>query len=288
MDVYDLDPTAGGPVAGTPAAGAQTGASLANNSKSAAGTPAARPRGEPARYDTLEGRVVLVTGAGRGLGAAICETLAAEGAHVAALDIDESAAASVAERCNTGPGRARAFKLDVGDEAQVREALRQVASAFGRLDAVVNNAGIDVTVGIRELSSADWERVIRTNLTGPFLMAKHCLEYLAPSGHIVNIASTAARRAWPNASVYHASKWGLLGLSHALHAELRGGGVKVTALIAGGMRTPFLLDRFPDIDVGLLQDPMNVARTLRFVLTQPPETVIPELMVLPMKETSWP
>ena len=102
------------------------------------------------------------------------------------------------------------------------------------------------------------------------------------------MASTAARRAWPNASAYHASKWGLMGLSHALHAELRAEGLKVSAVIAGGMRTPFLLDRFPDIDVDTLQDPANVARAVRFVLTQPAETVVPEIMVLPMRETSWP
>jgi NADP-dependent 3-hydroxy acid dehydrogenase YdfG len=107
-------------------------------------------------------------------------------------------------------------------------------------------------------------------------------------GHIVNIVSTAAKRAWANASAYHASKWGLLGLSHALHVEARPHNVKVTAVIAGGMRTPFLLDRFPDLDPGVLQDPRNVAETVRFVLTQPDETVIPEVLVLPMRETSWP
>jgi short-subunit dehydrogenase len=110
----------------------------------------------------------------------------------------------------------------------------------------------------------------------------------ARRGHVVNIVSTAAKRAWPNAAAYHASKWGLLGFTHALHTEARPHGVKVTAVVAGGMRTPFLLDRFPDIDVDTLQDPRNVAATVRFVLTQPPETVIPEVMVLPMRETSWP
>lgn len=239
-------------------------------------------------YDTLKGRIVLVTGAGRGLGAAICECLASAGAHVAATDVDQGAAQRVAERINANEGTACAFALDVGDEAQVREVLSAAAQRFGRLDAVINNAGIDVTTGIGDLDSRDWDRVMRTNLTGPFLLAKHCLEHLAPGGHIVNIASTAARRAWPNASVYHASKWGLMGLTHALHAELRPTGIKVSAVIAGGMRTPFLLDRFPDIDATLLQDPMNVARVVKFVLTQPPETVIPEVMVLPMKETSWP
>ena len=78
-------------------------------------------------------------------------------------------------------------------------------------------------------------------------------------GHIVNIASTAAKRAWANASAYHASKWGLLGFSHALHVEARAFQVKVTAVVSGGMRTPFLLDRFPDIDVENLQEPDHVA-----------------------------
>jgi len=104
----------------------------------------------------------------------------------------------------------------------------------------------------------------------------------------VNVASTAAKRAWPNASAYHASKWGLLGLSHALHAELRPQGIRVTAVIAGGMRTPFLLDRFPDIDPATLQEPANVARAIRQVLELPRETVVPELTVLPMRESSWP
>lgn len=107
-------------------------------------------------------------------------------------------------------------------------------------------------------------------------------------GHIINITSTACKRAWPNASAYHASKWGLTGFSHAIHAEARKDKIKVTALVAGGMQTPFLLDRFPDIDVNLLQNPENVAESIRYVLCQPRESVIPELMVIPMTETSWP
>src|SRR6185369_16641590 len=79
-----------------------------------------------------------------------------------------------------------------------------------------------------------------------------------------------------------------LGLSHALHAELRPQHIRVTAIVAGGMRTPFLLDRFPDTDPARLQDPLHVARVVRFVLCQPPETVLPEVMVLPVNESSWP
>ena len=173
---------------------------------------------------------------------------------------------------------------------QVEQVIDQVVAEHGRLDVLINNAGVDVTAPIEDLAVADWDRIIGVNLRGPFLMSKLALSVMRRqgSGHIVNIVSTAAKRAWANASAYHASKWGLLGFSHALHVEARPHRVKVTAVIAGGMRTPFLLDRFPDLDPGLLQDPANVAETIRFVLGQPAETVIPEVMVIPMRETSWP
>jgi NADP-dependent 3-hydroxy acid dehydrogenase YdfG len=80
----------------------------------------------------------------------------------------------------------------------------------------------------------------------------------------------------------------LLGLSYALHAELRAHDVRVTAVVAGGMRTPFLLERFPDLDAAKLQDPAHVARAVRFALSQPRESVVAEITVLPVQETSWP
>jgi NAD(P)-dependent dehydrogenase (short-subunit alcohol dehydrogenase family) len=221
----------------------------------------------------LSGKTAFVTGGARGLGAAICRELAAAGASALAADISGGD-----------------FKLDVTDDAAVAGALAAVVERHGRLDIVVNNAAIDVTVPIDDLTIAQWDAVMRVNLRAPFVIAKHAARIMKQQGggHIVNIASTASKRAWPNASVYHASKWGLLGLSHALHAELRPHAVKVSAVVAGGMRTPFLLDRFPDIDPQVLQDPANVAATVRFLVSLPAESVIPELMVIPMRETSWP
>jgi NAD(P)-dependent dehydrogenase (short-subunit alcohol dehydrogenase family) len=239
---------------------------------------------------TLHGKCVLVTGGGSGLGAALCQALAEAGANVVAADLREDAAEKVAASVRARSGRCTATRLDVADEGAVAIALEQVVEQFGALDVLINNAGTDVTLPLDELQVADWHRVLATNLTGPFLLSRTALRYMKQrrSGHIVNIASTAAKRAWPNASAYHASKWGLLGLSHALHAELRPHGIKVTSVIAGGMRTPFLLDRFPDIDVDTLQDPADVAAAVKAVLLLPPGTVIPEIMVLPMRETSWP
>ncbi len=213
-----------------------------------------------------------------------------DGANVVVADIREDRAAALARDLD-GAGRpALAIGLDVCDERQIQKAIQDVLARYGRLDVLMTNAAIDKTVSVEELSSEDWDRIIGINLTGPFLLSKHVLPIMKERkrGHIVNIVSTAAKRAWPNAAAYHASKWGLLGLSHALHTEARPHGVKVSAIVVGGMRTPFLLDRFADIDQTTLQDPRNVAETIRFVLSQPPETVIPEVMVIPMRETSWP
>ncbi len=238
---------------------------------------------------SLEGQVVLVTGGGSGLGEAICHVLGGAGATVIAADVREDNARAVVEAICAGGGAGTAVKLDVGDEQQARELIQRVVAEFGHLDVLVNNAGIDVTKPIEELSVADFDRVLRVNLHGPFVMSKLAFEVMKSQGRgqIVNICSTAAKRAWTEASAYHASKWGLLGLSHALHTEGRRAGIKVTAVVAGGMKTPFILDRFPEAEPNL-QDPRNVAETVKFVLTLPAETVIPEVMVIPMKETSWP
>lgn len=238
---------------------------------------------------SLEGKRVVVTGGGSGLGAALCRTLVQAGARVAVADVRLDAAQAVADALDAG-ARCMALSMDVGDEAGVGQAFEQIHARFGGVDIAINNAGTDVTLPFDEMRTQDWQRIIATNLTGPFLVSRAAMRYMKPQGrgHIVNIASTAAKRAWPNASAYHASKWGVLGLSHALHAELRPHGIKVTAVIAGGMRTPFLLDRFPDIDVNVLQDPQDVAETIRSVLQLPDGTVVPEIMVLPMRESSWP
>jgi NAD(P)-dependent dehydrogenase (short-subunit alcohol dehydrogenase family) len=239
---------------------------------------------------SLGGKTAFITGAGSGLGLALAGCLAEAGADVVAADLrtDRLEQACAAVR---GHGRrAHAIALDVADPCACIGAMREAVKAMGRIDVLVNNAGTDLTVPIDELTEHDWLRVIGTNLNGPFVLARHAAAHMkgAGGGHIVNIASTAAKRAWPNAAAYHASKWGLLGLSHALHAELRPHGIRVTAVIAGGMRTPFLLDRFPDLDPAVLQDPANVAESICAVLLLPPSSVVAELTVLPMRETSWP
>ena len=238
----------------------------------------------------LTGKIALVTGGAQGLGAAICRTLAASGVITIVADIREDQAERVAAEIGAEGGKAIAMRLDITDEHQILSTVEKIISQHGQLDILINNAGTDLTVPIEDLAIEDWDRILAVNLRAPFVLSKAVISHMKQrqSGHIVNIASTAAKRAWANASAYHASKWGLLGFSHALHVEARPHKVKVTAVIAGGMQTPFILDRFPDTPLENLQDPKNVADTIRYILTQPAETVIPEVMVVPMRETSYP
>lgn len=247
------------------------------------------PTSENVKNQSLAGKAVLVTGGGSGLGAALCRLLADAGADVVVADIHADKANAQVKALEQGSsGRIHSISLDVGDPQAAERAVAETMEQFGRIDVLINNAGTDKTLPMAELTDENWLRVINTNLNGPFFLAKHASEHMkqAGGGHIINISSTAAKRAWPNASAYHASKWGLLGLSHAMHAELREHNIKVTAVIVGGMRTPFLLDRFPDLDVSKLQDPLDAARAVISVLQQP--SVIAEITILPMQETSWP
>jgi NAD(P)-dependent dehydrogenase (short-subunit alcohol dehydrogenase family) len=243
--------------------------------------------------DMLKDKVVLVTGGGRGLGAAICSALFQAGAKVAIADVRLGSAQTILDQLsqsNPPAGYLLAVEMDVGSDVSVTAAIGAVEAALGPVDVLINNAGVDYTLSVEELGVDQWDHVIATNLSGPFLLSRAVIKQMRERGHghIVNIASTAAKRTWPNAAAYHASKWGLLGLSHAMHAELRPHGIKVTAVVTGGMSTPFLLDRFPDIDVATLQPPETVAAAVLQVLLLPGDSVIPEITVLPMRETSWP
>ena len=176
----------------------------------------------------LKDKVVIVTGGARGLGEAICVELAQAGAIPVVADIRLELAETVAQNCREQGGEAIALELDVSNPEQVEAVVDQVISKYGRVNGLVNNAGTDLTVSIEEMPIHEWQRIINVNLNGPFIISKAVFTQMKHQGggHIINIASTAAKRAWPNASAYHASKWGLLGFSHALHVEGRPHNVK--------------------------------------------------------------
>lgn len=239
--------------------------------------------------NNLKGKIALVTGGGQGLGQEICQSLAREGVLVVVADVNKQKAESVAGIIQSQKGQAQAVELDVGDETSVKRVFNELGKKFGTLDILINNAGIDFTKSLDEILAKEWQKVLKVNLIGAFLATKQAFSLMGKNGggQVINVCSTASKRAWANASAYHASKWGLLGFSHAAHVEGREKNIKVTALVSGGMKTPFILERFPEAEPNL-QDPKNVAEVIKFILSLPKETAIPEVMVIPMRETSWP
>jgi NAD(P)-dependent dehydrogenase (short-subunit alcohol dehydrogenase family) len=195
--------------------------------------------------NNLQGKSVLVTGAGSGLGEAVALAFAHAGSAVACVDIDGSAAERVSRDLEAKETHCIAIQCDVSNAEAVSNTVQIAHTRFGRLDILVNCAAIDYTLSVEEMTVEQWDRVIAVNLRGPFLFAKAALPLMREqhAGHIINVASTAATRAWANAAAYHASKWGLRGFSRALGVEGRASGIRVTTIIPGGMRTHFF-DRF--------------------------------------------
>ena len=246
------------------------------------------------KENVLEGKVVLVTGAGSGLGEATARAFANAGCIVACIDINQQAAERVSHDLALQDVQSVALQCDVSNADAVFRTVKIVDEQFGRLDIIVNCAAIDHTLSVNEMTVEQWDQVIGVNLRGPFLFAKAALPIMQRqhSGHIINIASTAATRAWANAAAYHASKWGLVGFSRGLGVEGRPDGIRVTTIIPGGMRTHFF-DRFVEQGIPLpeqqnLQDPANVADVIVFAAQVPPESALQEVIITPLTETSWP
>lgn len=244
--------------------------------------------------NSLRGKVALVTGAGSGLGEAAARAFAGVGSRVALLDRDDERARQVCEDLKNEGHDAMAVGVDVTEADAVFSAVDSVVQHFGSIDAAVCCAGYDVVAPVHELTVEQWDRVIGVNLRGPFLIAKAVLPHMQRrrGGDIVNVASTAAVRAWGNAGAYHASKWGLVGFSRGLGVEGREFGIRVTTIIPGGMKTHWF-DRFPEQGIPLpdeqhLQDPANVANSIVYAVGLPRDSVVQELMVTPLTETSWP
>jgi NAD(P)-dependent dehydrogenase (short-subunit alcohol dehydrogenase family) len=182
------------------------------------------------------GKVALVTGGGRGIGRAVAEKLLHDGMAVAIVEKDAALSSGTAAALSSR-GKVHAIVADVAREADVAAAVTETMRHFGRLDALVCNAGISRNKPLAELSLDDWNAVIGTNLTGCFLAAKHAAPHLARHrGCIVTIASTRALMSEPNTEAYSASKGGIVALTHALSVSL-GPKVRVNCISPGWIDT---------------------------------------------------
>ena len=179
----------------------------------------------------LQGKVVLVTGAGRGMGKAIAERLAVEGARVAVTDVDGKSAVTTAAELDGAAG----FRLDITDAGEVTSRIDEIVATLGPIDALVNNAGWDHLAPFLETDEDLWDRLIDINLRGPIRMTKAVLPQMLErgSGRIVNIASDAGRVGSSGESVYSACKAGIIGFGKTVAREVARHGITVNAICPG-------------------------------------------------------
>lgn len=187
----------------------------------------------------LRDKVVVVTGGGGGIGTAACIRFAEEGAKVAVLDVDGSAAKRTADQINAGAGRAEAFACDITDYGACQNAARAAEAAFGPVDVLVNNAGWDVFRLFSETTPADWQKIIAINLTGMLNMHHAVLPGMMERkrGRFVNVSSDAARVGSSGEAVYAACKAGMIGFSKTLAREQARNNINVNVVCPGIVQT---------------------------------------------------
>ena len=223
----------------------------------------------------LDGRCALVTGAGRGIGQAIAERLAEEGARVAASDMVLSDAETTAK--NIG-GAAIAVELDVTSDEQIRDAVADVAERLGPIDVLVNNAGWDRIEPFVDSQPETWDRVLAINLRGPIAVTRAVLDSMIErrSGRIVSIASDAGRVGSTGEAVYSGAKAGIIGFSRTLARELAQFGINVNTVCPGPTNTPLLhavAEQNPKVAAGLTRaipfgrpaEPAEIAAAVAFL-----------------------
>jgi NAD(P)-dependent dehydrogenase (short-subunit alcohol dehydrogenase family) len=226
---------------------------------------------------------VLITGGSSGLGAAATRAVADAGGQPLVIDRVTPP--------DTGDYRVDYELADLADRAAAEQATRKLAERAGGLDAVFTAAGMDACGQLADVPADDWDRVIAVNLIGTAAIIRAALPYLEASrGRVVTCASTLGFRALSDATAYCASKFGVVGFSRALAAELAGR-VGVTMLVPGGMRTAFFDSRDPQYQPpadAMLNDPADVASAVLFALGLPPGCELREMVVCPSTEPSWP
>lgn len=233
----------------------------------------------------LKNKVALITGGGRGIGAAIARRMAALGATTIICARSLNRLDETARDIRNSGGRCESMPCDLTDWNSVAKLAEQVQHEFDRTDILINNAGVGGFGGpLQNLPIEKWDSILNTNLRGVFYMVRAFVPQLvqAGGGHIINISSIASKNPLPNGAAYAASKWGLNGLSYSIAEELRGQNIRVSVICPGSTHTE--LSPHEGKSVEKMLQPDDVAHAVEMLVTQRPQSFVSEVVIRPTQK----
>jgi len=232
---------------------------------------------------SVQGLVAIITGAGSGIGRAVALTLAQAGVRVALAARTKQNLEAVLHDITKEGGKAVVIPTDVSNETQVETLVSQVKEKWGQLDILITSAGRASFGPLVDSRTEDWDAMLNINLRGTYLCCKHALRVMIPQsrGHILNVLSIASQLILPGSGGYTASKFGALGLTKVIAAEVRSLGIKVTAVIPGAVDTPLWDKSGGTLDRSKMLSPIDVAEAILSIIAQPSSIYTDEIVLMP-------
>jgi 3-oxoacyl-[acyl-carrier protein] reductase len=231
----------------------------------------------------LSGQIALVTGAGRGIGRAIAHSLASEGAQVVLVSRTLSELERVQKEIKSAGGIADVISSDITKAQEIGKLFAEIKSRFGRLDILINNAGIGKFVSVKELKVEDFDAMWNLNMRGLFLCTQQAIPFMESqkSGIIVNISSLAGKNAFVNGAGYAATKWALMGFSKCLLLEERQYNIRVVTVCPGSVDTAFSAHEEGSNRKDKILSPQDVAETVLSAILMPARAMVSEIDIRP-------
>ena len=226
-------------------------------------------------------KVVVVTGAARGIGRAIAIELLESGFFTALCSKNLQTMASLETEISSFAGSFMISSVDISVEEDVGRFISSVAEKKGKIDVLINNAGVVHTGPVEKTDTEQWDEMMAVNAKGTFLMVKHALPLIPRGGHIVNIGSNASKKGFPGWAAYCASKFAVLGFTNSLREEVRERGIKVSAVLPGPTKTDVWDSLGGEWDRAKMMSPEITAKTVLSVINQPLEANIDEIDIVP-------
>lgn len=226
-------------------------------------------------------KVVVLTGAARGIGRAIAIELLEAGFFAALCSKSPQSIASLETEISSFAGNFIISSIDISVEEEIKRFISSVAKEKGRIDILINNAGIVYTGSVEETGTEQWDEMMAVNARGTFLMVKHSLPLIPRGGHIVNIGSNASKKGFPGWAAYCASKFAVLGFTNSLREELREREIRVSAVLPGPTKTDIWDSLGGKWDSEKMMSPEVTAKTVLSVINQPPGANIDEIDIVP-------